>query len=75
MTYKIDTCRFLARCSALLGRGINWLAQCQDNVTEWDIMSWCLWVVLAVAQHQKVAMSAQLQAGTHSDMTIGVAKS
>ena len=25
MTYKIDACQFLARCSALL-------AQCQDNV-------------------------------------------
>ena len=31
--FKIDTCRFLARPSALLGYGKNWLAQCQDNVT------------------------------------------
>ena len=23
----------------LLGWGRDWLAQCQDNVTEWDIMS------------------------------------
>ena len=35
MTYKIDTCRSLARCLALLGSGKDWLAQCQDNVTEW----------------------------------------
>ena len=34
MTYKINTCRFLARYSALLGYGKDWLAQCQDNVTE-----------------------------------------
>ena len=34
---KIDTCRFLARCFALLGLGKDWLAQYQDNVTEWDV--------------------------------------
>ena len=33
MNYAIDTCCFLARCSALLGSGEEWLAQCQDNVT------------------------------------------
>ena len=32
MTYKVDTCRFVARCLALLG-GKDWLTQCQDNVT------------------------------------------
>ena len=36
---KIDTYCFLAQCSALLGEGKDWLAQCQDNVTEWDIRS------------------------------------
>ena len=41
MTYKIDTYRFLAKCSALLGEDKDWLAQYQDNVTEWDIRSWC----------------------------------
>ena len=35
MTYA---CRFLARCSALLGEGKGWLAQCQENVTEWDMV-------------------------------------
>ena len=38
---EIDTCRFLARCSALLGLVMDWLVQCQDNVTEWAIKSWC----------------------------------
>ena len=37
---KCYTCRFLARCSALLGKGSDWLDQCQDNATEWDIRSW-----------------------------------
>ena len=35
---KIDSCRFLARHSALLGYGNGWLTQCQDNVNAWDIM-------------------------------------
>ena len=39
MTYKIDTCLFLVGCSALLGMGKDWLAQCQESVTEWDIGS------------------------------------
>ena len=34
---KINTCHFLARYSALLGQGNDWLAQSEDNVTEWDI--------------------------------------
>ena len=21
----------------------GWLTQCYDNVTEWDIMTWCWW--------------------------------
>ena len=36
MTYKIDTW-----CSTLLREGKVWLDQCKDNVTEWDIRSWC----------------------------------
>ena len=39
MTYEIDTCRFLAMCLALLGKRKDWLAQCQDNETEWGIRS------------------------------------
>ena len=34
VTYKIDTSRFLSRCSALLGWDKDWLAHCQHNVTE-----------------------------------------
>ena len=34
--FKIDTCLFLARHSALLRLGKDWLAQCKDNVIEWD---------------------------------------
>ena len=29
---KIDTCRFQARCSGLLGSSEDSLAQCQDNL-------------------------------------------
>ena len=34
MTYQMATCRFLARCPALLGYGKDWLVQCQDNVSK-----------------------------------------
>ena len=40
MTYKIDTCPFLAWRSASLGQGKEWLFQYLDNVTECDIGSW-----------------------------------
>ena len=51
---KMYTCRFLARCSTLLGWGMDWLAQCQDNVSEWDIRSWCWQPGLPVGWHYKV---------------------
>ena len=45
MTYKIDTHHKLAWHLALLllilGLGQDWLGQHKDNVTEWDISSWC----------------------------------
>ena len=31
--FKMETCRFLAWRLVLLGKGKDWLAQCQDNVT------------------------------------------
>ena len=34
---QIYTSRFLSRCSRLLEYNKDWLAQCKDNVTEWDI--------------------------------------
>ena len=33
----IYTCHFLAWRLVLIGQGQDWLAQDQDNVTEWDI--------------------------------------
>ena len=41
MTYNIDTCHFLDWWSALIVCIKGWLAQCRDNVTKWDIESWC----------------------------------
>ena len=32
--FKIKTCRFLARHSVLVEQGKDWLAQCEDNVTD-----------------------------------------
>ena len=39
--FKIDTCRFLAMRSTLLGHNKDWLAQRHNNVTERDIRLWC----------------------------------
>ena len=63
MTYKLNRCRFLARCSALLGKGEDCLAQCQDNVIEWDISSWWWWHGLPVKNPYTVTTS------THCDKT------
>ena len=49
-------------------------AQCQGNVTEWDISSWWCWPGLPVRQHYKVAMSVQSQVDTHPDITLNVAR-
>ena len=54
---RIDTCHFLARHSALRGYGKDCLAQCQDNVIEWDIRSWYWWPGLPVGHHTNVVMS------------------
>ena len=51
MSCKADTCRNLAWCLALLRYGEDWLVQCQVNVTEWEIGSWCWWSPLLVEQH------------------------
>ena len=34
---KIDMSRFLAVHTALIGCEKDWLAQCQDNMSEWDV--------------------------------------
>ena len=54
--FKIDTCHFPASRLALLGSSKDWLAQCQDNVTEWDTRSW--WPGFPVRQHYKIGMRA-----------------
>ena len=36
MTCQIYTCCFLTQHLALLGKGLQWLPQCQDKVTVWD---------------------------------------
>ena len=59
MTYKIDIYRFLVWYSALLGEGKNVLAQCQDNVNEWDIGSGYCQSDFLVGQHYKVTMSVR----------------
>ena len=59
MTYKIDTCYYLAWYLALIVWDKDWLAQYQDNMTDWDIGSWCQPVDLTVGQHNKIAISAR----------------
>ena len=49
------------------------MAQCQNNVTEWDIGQWCWWPGFAVGQHYKVTMTALSQVGAHLDVTLDVA--
>ena len=59
MTYTIDNCRYAAwRLTYYIGQGQDWLAQCQNNVSVWDIRSWCWWPGFPVGQHYKFAMSA-----------------
>ena len=47
-------CCFLARLSALLGSGKDWLEQFQDNVTRWNIRSWFWRPGLPMGQYYKV---------------------
>ena len=70
MTYKIDACHFLASCLALLGQDKDWLGQCQDNVSEWDIKSWCYGPGFPLGQHYEVVMSVH----SHKAMTLDVAR-
>ena len=57
LTYKIDTCRFLAWLSAFIQYCKDLLVQCQDNVIECDIESWCWQPDFTLGQHYKVTMS------------------
>ena len=46
MTYKLSNLTL----ADITGIGIDWSDLYQDNVTEWDIRSWCLWPGLSVRQ-------------------------
>ena len=48
---------------------MEWLAQYQNNVTEWDIGSRCSWPDFPVGQHNKVVVCALSQVGARPDMT------
>ena len=67
MIYRIDNCNYLAWCSVLIGSDQNCLVQHQDNVTVWDIMSWCRRYGRPVGQHYKVAMSAYCHESCYDD--------
>jgi hypothetical protein len=43
--YQIGICCFSARHAALRRKSKDWLAQNQDNASEWGNMSFCFFVV------------------------------
>ena len=69
---KVDTCCFLARHFVLLEQGKNWLTQGQDNVTEWDIKSWCCRHDLPTLYSCHGCTPSQV--GTDPDMTLDGAR-
>ena len=69
MTLKIDICCFLARHSALLRQGKDWLAQCQDNVNEWWISGHGAGCVVT---QWGSSIKSPSQVGTIYDMTLDV---
>ena len=76
MTYEIDVCRLsLPRLVLGINRiGKDWLAQCQDNVTEWDIGLWCQWPDVPEGQHYEVAMSTLSRVDISTDVALDVCK-
>ena len=72
--FKIDTFRFLARHLTLLGQGKDWLALCQDNVTEWDIKSWCIWPGFPVGNYHSHHECTLSEVITRPDMTLDVVR-
>ena len=63
LTYKIDTCHFLAWLLLLIGYGNDWLTECQDNVTG------ILGHDFPLGLHYKVAMSAYCHNTCNQDTT------
>ena len=53
----MDTCRLTIYYLALLAYTKDWLAKCQDIVSEGVIRSWCWLSGLSVEHHNKVTMS------------------
>ena len=41
--YQIYTCRYLTWCCVLIGHGRDWLSQCQDNVTRYQVTVSVAW--------------------------------
>ena len=72
--FKIDTCRHLARCSALLilGYGKDWLAQFQAYMIELDHDAG-RWFPSKAALYDRHECPLS-QVGTDPDMTLGVAR-
>ena len=68
---KIYTCCFLVRHSTLLGYGKNWLAQYQDNMTVWDIGSWCQQPNCDKVTDKSRHECALSQIGTYPEMLLG----
>ena len=66
MTCKSDTCRVLAWHWAWIGLGKDWFAQCHDNTTEWDIVSWCRQLAFSVRQHYTLSMSVLCHKSLHT---------
>ena len=59
----------------MVAEGKNWLAQCKDNMTEWDIGSSWWQPDFPVGQYYDVSMSrecALCQVGTHPNITLNV---
>ena len=72
---RIDNCRFLARCSTFLGQNKDWLAQCQDKVTEWDTRSLCKQPGLPVMKQYKATITPHCyKVNSHPDMTLVVVR-
>ena len=51
-----------------VGQGLDWVAQWQDNVTQWDIRSWYWWLGLSVGQYYKTTECTLSQTCTHPDI-------
>ena len=73
--FKMYTCHLRARHVALLWHVMDWLVQCQHNVTELDSNSWRWWLGLSQECHTINSHDCNLsQVGLRPDMTFNVAR-